>query len=59
MLILFLPKSRTTIAALEKKLNETKKPSGFTTKTAVKANADIIQGKCQYKKCCNDTSGRR
>jgi aminopeptidase YwaD len=40
---IILSKSKTTIAALEKKLNETRKPSGFSTKVKIIGKSEIIR----------------
>jgi hypothetical protein len=40
---IILSKSKTTIAALEKKLNETKKPFGFSTKVTINGKSEIIR----------------
>jgi aminopeptidase YwaD len=36
-----LSKSKTTVASLEKKINETRKPAGFSTKVTVNGRSDI------------------
>jgi aminopeptidase YwaD len=38
-----LLKSKTTTESLEKKLNETRKPFGFSTNVQIKANAEIVR----------------
>lgn len=40
---IILSKSENTIAALEKKLNDSKKPFSFSTKISVKGNAEIVR----------------
>jgi hypothetical protein len=40
---IILSKSKTTITALEKKLNETRKPAGFSTKVTINGQAEIIR----------------
>jgi aminopeptidase YwaD len=40
---IILSKSKQTTEALEKKLNETRKPSSFSTKVTIKAKADILR----------------
>ncbi len=40
---LILSKSKTTIGTLEKKLNETRKPFGFSTKVTVNGKSDIVR----------------
>jgi len=40
---IILSKSKTTIAALEKKLNDTRKPFGFSTKVTVTGKAEIVR----------------
>jgi aminopeptidase YwaD len=38
-----LAKSKITLAGIEKKLNETRKPAGFSTKTIINGKAEIIR----------------
>ncbi|MCX6326356.1 MAG: M20/M25/M40 family metallo-hydrolase [Bacteroidia bacterium] len=40
---IILSKSKTTIAALEKKLNKTRKPAGFSTKVTINGNSEIVR----------------
>ncbi|MEI6049836.1 MAG: M20/M25/M40 family metallo-hydrolase [Bacteroidota bacterium] len=40
---IILSKSKTTIEALEKKLNETRKPAGFSTKSILSGKSEIIR----------------
>jgi hypothetical protein len=40
---IILSKSKTTIAALEKKLNETRKPIGFSTKVTINGISEIVR----------------
>ena len=40
---IILSKSKTTIGTLEKKLNETRKPVGFSTKVIVNGKSDIVR----------------
>jgi aminopeptidase YwaD len=40
---IILSKSKTTIGTLEKKMNETRKPAGFSTKVTVNGKSDIIR----------------
>ena len=54
---IILSKSKNNIAALEKKLNETKKPFSFSTNVTVNGKAEISQGTGKYKKCCNAAAG--
>ncbi|MCX6253070.1 MAG: M20/M25/M40 family metallo-hydrolase [Bacteroidia bacterium] len=40
---IILSKSKTTIAVLEKKLNGTRKPAGFSTKVTINGHAEIVR----------------
>jgi aminopeptidase YwaD len=40
---IILSKSKTTVAALEKKLNETRKPASFSTKVTVNGRSEIVR----------------
>ncbi len=54
-----LSKSKNTVAALEKKLNTTRKPFSFHTKFSIKGDAEIVERNGKHPQCRNATAGRR